>query len=545
MANKKTKFRQSISIKAKLEILAQVDKKVNTLSEIASSFGCSKSTISDIIKNREKFQSTSIATYRKKVRSGLHPNLEQALLKWLLHMRSLNVSINGTLLKEKALTFADKLKIENFSSTDGWLDRFKARHNIKFRNICGEKNDVDTCASDEWIQQIPAITHGYHPRDIFNLDETALFYKLTPSKTLAFRNENCSGGKLSKERVTLMVGGNCDGSEKLPLLMIGKYKNPRCFKNVKTFPVLYSSNKNAWTTKYEWENYLKKMDKIFDQKKRSVLFIADNCSSHSKINLKAIKLVFLPPNSTAITQPMDQGVIKNIKHHYRHFLMKKLLDYVEDGSNNPKQFKINILDAMNMISKAWSKVKYTTIQNCFKKAGFGSLFNSQDDEFDMSDSGKYALLLIMQYYFINLILFRIELLSEDDIPLRQLQILWDSSSTGIDINLEYFITIDNCVATSAANVEDDIINSISSSNNETEIDLISDDDMVEEDVSPLVTSKEALHAIQIVRTFLICNQDTEKCLEHLQLVENRIDTLDRLSHTKQTKIDNFFSKCLK
>jgi hypothetical protein len=39
-----------------------------------------------------------------------------------------------------------------------------------------------------------------------------------PDETLSFKGEQCSGGKKSKERVTVMVGCNADGSEKLPYL---------------------------------------------------------------------------------------------------------------------------------------------------------------------------------------------------------------------------------------------------------------------------------------------------------------------------------------
>ncbi|KAL3281798.1 hypothetical protein HHI36_004999 [Cryptolaemus montrouzieri] len=43
--------------------------------------------------------------------------------------------------------------------------------------------------------------------EIFNADETGLFYKLTPDKTLKFRVEKCSGGKLSKERIIVRLDG--------------------------------------------------------------------------------------------------------------------------------------------------------------------------------------------------------------------------------------------------------------------------------------------------------------------------------------------------
>jgi len=39
-----------------------------------------------------------------------------------------------------------------------------------------------------------------------------------------------------------------DGTENRKLLVYGKSKNPRCFKQVKSLPVHYSANKVAWMT---------------------------------------------------------------------------------------------------------------------------------------------------------------------------------------------------------------------------------------------------------------------------------------------------------
>lgn len=44
------------------------------------------------------------------------------------------------------------------------------------------------------------------------------------------------------------------------------------------------------------------------------LLIANNCSANKVgIELKAVELAFLPANTTAALQPMDQSVIKAIK----------------------------------------------------------------------------------------------------------------------------------------------------------------------------------------------------------------------------------------
>lgn len=126
------------------------------------------------------------------------------------------------------------------------------RKEMKFHaNLC-----VDQGAANEGKEKVVQIIKHAQDRDIFNVDETGLFFKCTPAKTLAFKGEKCSGGKRSKDRITLLVGANMDGTEKLPLLMIGKSRNPRCFKNVRTKPIKYRSNTKAWITANLFKEWL-------------------------------------------------------------------------------------------------------------------------------------------------------------------------------------------------------------------------------------------------------------------------------------------------
>jgi len=71
-----------------------------------------------------------------------------------------------------------------------------------------------------WLANIwPSLRSGYSDDEIYNADEAGIFFKLTPDKTLHFKGETCSGGKLSKERIT--VAANMTGIDKRKLLIIG------------------------------------------------------------------------------------------------------------------------------------------------------------------------------------------------------------------------------------------------------------------------------------------------------------------------------------
>ena len=52
--------------------------------------------------------------------------------------------------------------------------------------------------------------------DIFNFDETGIFWKMLPKQTLGFSGTTYHGFKCPKTSLTVLVGANMDGSEKYP-----------------------------------------------------------------------------------------------------------------------------------------------------------------------------------------------------------------------------------------------------------------------------------------------------------------------------------------
>jgi len=98
------------------------------------------------------------------------------------------------------------------------------------------------------------------PKDIFNVGETGLFYNLQPSKTLTYTGDTCHGGTQSKQRVNVLLDFNVDGTEKLPLLVTGKYNKPHCFRNIKKLPTKYTANSYSWMNLATFEEFLVQLD---------------------------------------------------------------------------------------------------------------------------------------------------------------------------------------------------------------------------------------------------------------------------------------------
>ncbi|GBM38002.1 Tigger transposable element-derived protein 4 [Araneus ventricosus] len=149
------------------------------------------------------------------------------------------------MLQQKAEGFTKELDSNSeFKASNGCLENFKKRHNIAFRKLCGES--ASSC--EEWLSELPSLLKDYKADDVFNADETGLFFQCLPNKTAAFKGEECHGGKQSKLHMTVLLAANQNDKEKLPPLMIGQSKKLRCFAKIKSFPMMYKSNQKAWMT---------------------------------------------------------------------------------------------------------------------------------------------------------------------------------------------------------------------------------------------------------------------------------------------------------
>ena len=103
------------------------------------------------------------------------------MLKWF---NTNLLSISGTMLKEKALYFAKELNILGFKTSTGWLDSFKKRNCIIFGTQSGESGSVNAAIVDSWKLYLKTQCEGYTPKDIYNLDESGLFYHTTTKKII-------------------------------------------------------------------------------------------------------------------------------------------------------------------------------------------------------------------------------------------------------------------------------------------------------------------------------------------------------------------------
>src|SRR5437868_13242110 len=103
---------------------------------------------------------------------------------------------------------------------------------------------------------------------------------MSPSETLS--SKPVPGRKKDKSRVTVLLGVNATGTDKLRPWVIGKSKHPRPLSkiNLELLPVYFRCNPKAWMNSSVFEEVLREMDSRFRMQNKKILLLVDNAPSH-------------------------------------------------------------------------------------------------------------------------------------------------------------------------------------------------------------------------------------------------------------------------
>ena len=169
-----------------------------------------------------------IGNRKRKLRKTSNEEINLAVWEFFKLCRSKNIPVSGPMLQAKAKDITNELGISEFNASNGWLESFRSRNNINFRSLCGESASADCNAAEDCKAKLTEFVKDYPPENQFNADETGLFFRQLPTKSLVSKNEKCFGGKMPKERITVLLCCSVTG-EKLKPLVIGNAAKPRAF----------------------------------------------------------------------------------------------------------------------------------------------------------------------------------------------------------------------------------------------------------------------------------------------------------------------------
>jgi len=134
-----------------------------------------------ILKEVENNRSLSKATIVKQ------SDVNVILWTWFATAHARGYPISGPILQGKAKQIASELGVEggDFSTSEGWRQKWKQCNNVRLYKIKGEFGNVDLECAKQWKLFLKTLLIGYDLKNMFNMDETGFFFRALPNSTLS------------------------------------------------------------------------------------------------------------------------------------------------------------------------------------------------------------------------------------------------------------------------------------------------------------------------------------------------------------------------
>ncbi|CAF4896005.1 unnamed protein product [Pieris macdunnoughi] len=253
---------------------------------------------------------------------------------------------------------------------DGWVQSFLARHADELtlrttQNISKVRAEKGAQEIHMYFNNLNTTLKDIPAENIVNFDETNLSDDPGSSKCIYRRGVkyperivNSTKGNISL-MFTATASGRC-----LPLYIVYKATNLYSeWVNGGPPDTRYNCSKSGWFDSAIFENYFETI--ILTWAKETVgtkVAICDNLSSHLSIKVVElceqhdIKLVFIPPRSTHLTQPLDVAFFAPLKRCWRKILYQYKL-------KNPTQTTLNKKHFPKLLSELTNTMKITEKTN--------------------------------------------------------------------------------------------------------------------------------------------------------------------------------------
>jgi len=291
----------------------------------------------NIYKKRDDYKRRAAASEdlsSPRLRRSYFETVYQGLWDWyktLQRVGGRQLPVSGSLLEARARRIATELGVTGFQGSPHFIQNWAARYNLRNVALWGQGGSADMEGAVERIAKIRTQLEDYPVDRIYTMDETGLFYRCIPNRSYVQAGQRRQARETkamkAKDCVTLVLDCSATRSHKIPVAMIGKAKQPLCFKPPRCdCPLPYFSKKSAWMDGVALKTWF---ETVFLRALRArttlpVALICDNCGAHEECGSEQVTFIPLPPNCTSIHQPRDLGIIACLKRRYK----RRLLDLV-------------------------------------------------------------------------------------------------------------------------------------------------------------------------------------------------------------------------
>ncbi len=266
------------------------------------------------------------------------------------------------------------------------------------------------------------------------------------------------------------------------------------------------------------------------QKGKKALLLMDNFSAHELAveqmeevgELKATKVIWLPPNSTSHYQPLDQGIIQNWKTHVHKQFVLFMAKTFDEGKNLTEE--MHVLRAVRWGIQAWENdVQPATIQSCWRRSQALDFRQHPQPPPDLWTESEHEVDAIRQ----GLIRMKNE-----------------GFITTIP-NIHEYISPYSGVWSERVDDEgelNDLVDDIVAHNTQQEVDLVEEEGQLIRELLPPVSHTEALLTLHTLRRYEEEYQcSTSELLKELRSFERELDRRNEDSKT-QSYIDSYFTR---
>ena len=156
-----------LTLNEKVHVIQAVDN-CQSYRNVAVKFNCGKSQVQCIINIMGLYSEGLNANVKYLApRCMQYPQVHEQMWHFFCLAWSKNMPVTGSMLQAAALQIAIKLGVDNkFQASNGWLESFCSRHQIKMAQLHSESAEVSQEAVEQWTYRLPEICKGYDLRHL-------------------------------------------------------------------------------------------------------------------------------------------------------------------------------------------------------------------------------------------------------------------------------------------------------------------------------------------------------------------------------------------